>query len=360
MRVCGSPRDPKPSSFVLAATNDEGSRQPGLPETLILGRAPNHLGHTRWMAAADDTPPWIELLVRMCAGESAERPFVGILEVPYEEDDDRWPPTVRVFKDRERYRVEALDGRLLTIRQAARTYVFHENHVPVRLDDDEEGDVHHGAHGSIIRRRQPRDWRGDDFTKPAGPSRAVTYLGRQAWEVELTPPPHKPSALVLTIDAANGMTLAQRSVEFGLISRWTEFTEVDGHPDDLFVWEGEVVWGWVEESEFTDEDEAEERRQDAEATARLGIAPLSVSIDLSLHVYETDDSGAFYAGFRTDMYGTVQRRPRSNEPWDLDQNFEHEERWSDATWDWCVASDGVPEQLSSIRAQLAEPRPDHE
>lgn len=312
------------------------------------------------MPDVDDVPTWLELLVRMCAGESAEQPFVGVLEVPREEYGEGWPSTVRVFKDRDRYRVEALDGRLLTIRQAARTYVFHEGHVPVRLDDDDEGDVHHGAHGSIIRRRQPRDWRGDDFTKPAGLPRAVTYLGRHAWEVELTPPPHKPSALVLTIDAANGMTLAQRSVEFGLLSRWTELTEVDGHPDELFVWAGEVVWGWVEESEFTEEDEAEERRRDAELAATLGIPALALSVELSLDVHESDDSGAFHAGFRTDMYGTVQRRPRSNEPWDLDQNFEHEERWSDAAWDWCVASDIGPEQLSSIRAQLAEPRPDRE
>jgi len=311
------------------------------------------------MPDADDAPPWIELLVRMCAGESAERPFVGILEVPYEEDDDRWPSTVRVFKDRERYRVEALDGRLLTIRQPGRTYVFHEDDMPTRLDDDEDGTVYHGAHGNVIRRRHPTDWRGDDFTRPAGPPRATTYLGRPAWEVELVPPAHKPSALVLTIDAENGMTLEQRSVEFGVLSRWTELTEVDRHPDDLFAWEGEVVWYWAGESEFTEEDEAEERRRDAEAMARLDIPPaVTVSVVLPMHVYVSDESGGFHAGFRTDVYGSVQRRPRSNEPWDLDQDFAHEERWSDATWDWCVASDDVPEQLSTIREQLAEPPPE--
>lgn len=312
------------------------------------------------MPDADDAPPWIELLVRMCAGESAEQPFVGILEVAENYDGDEWPSAVRVFKDRERYRVESLDGRLLTIRQAGRTYVFHEDDVPARLDDDEDGEVHHGAHGNIIRRRHPSDWRGDDFTRPAGPPREVTYLGRQAWEVELTPPPHKPSALVLTIDAGNGMTLEQRSVEFGLISRWTEIAAVESHPDDLFTWDGEVVRAWTGESEVTEEDLAEERRRDAEVAATLGIPALELSVELPMHVYVSDESGGFHAGFRTDVYGSVQRRRRSDEPWDLDQDFEHEERWSDNTWDWCVASDDVPEQLSSIRAQLTEPRPDRE
>jgi len=43
---------------------------------------------------------------------------------------------------------------------------------------------------------------------------------------------------------------------------------------------------------------------------------------------------------------------------DLDVHYAHLERWSDDSWDWCVGSGDMPEQLADIRRQLTEPRPD--
>ena len=43
---------------------------------------------------------------------------------------------------------------------------------------------------------------------------------------------------------------------------------------------------------------------------------------------------------------------------DLDQNYEHEERWSDASWDWCVANTGTADLNAQIRRQVSQPRPE--
>lgn len=213
----------------------------------------------------------------MTAGEPEESPFVGILEVrelgrddqdevvEVGDDDLRWPSRVRVFKDRERYRVESLDGTLLTIRDAQYTFVFghdldDEDHTvaghdtPRRFDNEADGEVRPGAHGQVIERREAIDWRGDDFTTPAGPAVPVTYLGRDAWEVELVPPLHKPSPLVLTIDAVTGMTYQQRSVQYGVLSRWVELEDVASHSDSLFEWDGHAHWYEGSFREATDEE----------------------------------------------------------------------------------------------------------
>lgn len=304
-----------------------------------------------------NTMTWLELLVRMCAGEEYERPFVGVLEVPYEEDEDRWPSTVRVFKDRDRYRVETLDGDLLTIRGSAHTYVFRRNEEPSRYENDADGEFRPGAHSGVIMRREAWDWRGADFTTPTGPAIAVTFLGREAWEVELAPPEHKPSALVLTIDATNGMVYEQRSVEFGVLNRWTEITDVESHADELFEWDGEVVWYEAFTHVMTDEEVEREDSERAAWMAEHGVSSVSVTEVVRLFPHQSDDSGAFFASYSLDGHGVVARRQRSDEEWDLDMDYAHSERWSDDEWDWCVASGGSLDQVREIRRQLAEPRP---
>lgn len=310
-------------------------------------------------------PTWLELLVRMTAGEAEEKPFVGVLEVLGDEDPE-WPSVVRVFKDRERYRVEDLDGTLLTIRNALHVFSFgaagdHPEEVhpgdPQRFDNDGSS-FHPGAYGHLLARRHPTDWRGDDFTTPTGPARPVTFLGRDAWEVELAPPDHKPSPLVLVVDVVTGMTYEQRSRQFGPLSRWTEIEDVEAHPDELFEWAGDAFWYTAGISDVADEDEAEWRREQAAMAEAVGIGPLTVSAAADPHVYELDDDGSFHLSFTFDVYGSLQRRPTSDAPWDLDQNFDHEERWSDTTWDWCVANTGTADLNAQIRRQVSQPRPD--
>lgn len=310
------------------------------------------------MTDGADSVSWLELLVRMCAGEAGERPFVGVLEVPYEEDDDRWPSTVRVFKDRDRYRVETLDGDVLAIRGSAHTYVFRRDEEVQRYDNDADGEFRPGPHSDVIMRREPWDWRGDDFTTPTGPASAVTYRGRDAWEIELAPPERKPSAIVLTVDATNGMVYEQRSVEFGVLSRWTEITDVESHPDELFEWTGDAVWHVVDFGIVTEEEVEREEAERASWMAEQGASSISVTEEVRLFPHESNDTGAFFASYRLDGHGVVARRPVSDEEWDLDMHYDHVERWSDGQWDWCVASGGSLDQVLEIRRQLAEPPPE--
>lgn len=313
----------------------------------------------------------------MTAGEQEEQPFVGVLEVtewqrddddevhPASDDERSWPSPVRVFKDRQRYRVEALDGTLLTIRDATDVYVFHppghelHDHEPgVPTKSAREDGIHPGAHGADIARRSPRDWSGDDFTTPTGPPRAVTCLGRPAWEVELAPPPHKPSPLVLVVDAVTGMTYEQRSAAFGVLSRWTEIVTVESHPDELFRWDGEVYEYWATSGPMTQDDEREWERQRAERVASMGLGPLELTVPVTTYPHEVEDDGSFFVSLSADAQGVLVRRPTSSEPWDPDISYPFVTQWSDGHWDWCVASDSSAQHLDQIRRQLAEPRPD--
>lgn len=305
----------------------------------------------------------------MTAGEQDETPFTGVLEVVGDEDSE-WPSMVRVFKDRERYRVEDLDGSVLTIHNLEHTFAFrsdedypHDHGVPIgvpsRHDNEPGSTFHPGAYGHLIARRDPTDWRGDDFTTPTGPARAMTYLGRAAWEVELAPPAHKPSPLVIVVDAITGMTYEQRSIQFGLLSRWREIEPVESHPNALFEWDGDVHTFFGGSFVMSDDEESDWQRERAERAAALGVGPLELTVRAEVHPHEADDDGAFFASIEARVDGVLLRRPTSAERWEPDINYPHEQRWSDDTWDWCVASDGSVEHLTQIRRQLAEPRPEH-
>lgn len=325
-------------------------------------------------------PNWLELLVRMTAGEESEQPFVGVLEVTemrhsddgtprVATDEEReWPSPVRVFKDRQRYRVETLDGDVLTIRNDEHTFVF-GGHVhgaedevdprtPHRFAHERDSGVRHGAHGHDIERRAVTDWRGDDFTTPAGPARQTTFLGRAAWDVELAPPPHKPSPLVLTVDAVNGMVYQQRSVHFGVLSRWTEIVDVASHPDSLFEWDGDAYWYEGSFREVSDEDVREWEQQRAEEAARLGLGGLVLSTPVEVGVHEHEDDGSFFVSLDVGAHGALLRRPTSSEPWHPDINYPFVEQWSDDQWDWCAASDSSADAVTQIRRQLDVPRPE--
>lgn len=313
----------------------------------------------------------------MTAGEVEEQPFVGVFEVTElrhgdgdesyvaTEDELQWPSRVRVFKDRDRHRVEDLDGTVLTIRDATHVFVFHRrghelpDHVPgVPTKTAREEDIHPGAHGADIARRSPGDWGGDDFTTPTGPAREVSYLGRPAWEVELSPPPHKPSPLVLVVDAVTGMTYEQRSARFGVLSRWTEIVAVDSHPEELFTWGGEVYEHEGSFCEMTDEEQRDWDRERAEAVARLGLDRLTLTTPVEAWVHEHDDDGSFFVSLNTSGHGALIRRPTSPEPWVPDISYPFVDLWSDDEWDWCAASDSSADHVAQIRRQLAEPRPE--
>jgi hypothetical protein len=300
----------------------------------------------------------------MIAGERDEQPFVGVLEVCLD-GDPSWPSIVRVFKDRDRYRVEDMEGRVLTIRNPEHTFVFLDDHeadcpdrgAPQRYDNTDGEWVRPGAHAHVIERREPSDWRGDDFATPTGEATATTYLGRDAWQVELAPPEHKQWALTVTVDAVTGMTYEQRTSAHGVLTRWTDLAVVESHPGELFTWDGDARWFAVESREVSMEEEREDDRQRAAWMAERGVGSLRVSSTVRLYPHEQGDDDGFFASFSTRAHGFVARRPRSDEPWHLDVHYDHTERWSDAAWDWCIGSEDSPEQLVEIRRQLSEQRP---
>lgn len=83
-------------------------------------------------------------------------------------------------------------------------------------------------------------WTGGDFTIPTGPERAVTFLGRRAWHVELAPPPHKPYPMQMTIDARSGLVLRQGNDTFGSFHEWTALDTEAELPDELFTFDPET------------------------------------------------------------------------------------------------------------------------
>ena len=326
--------------------------------------------------AGSEASDWLEIQVRMGCGEQAEEPFIGILEVlelgtqsdEYDDTEDEqptWPAQVRVFKDRDRYRVESLDGRLLTIKDREFTYAFHDPETPGRSANDDE--CARGAHGDAIQRRPAMDWRGDDFTRPTGPPRATRFLGRDAWEIELAPPSHKPSPYVMTVDAGNGMLLEGRSVLFGPHVRWLELNVQESLPDDLFTWDGDFYQGFAGSYEDMPEDirsqidvENAERRTKLE---ELGIGPMTVGVTAMPHLHEWDDQGSFYASFDIDGLIVLLRRPHSEEPWEREPGMPLALEWSDGNWDWMLRAteEFSAEQLEGVKRsfQAAEPPNEH-
>jgi hypothetical protein len=79
-------------------------------------------------------------------------------------------------------------------------------------------------------------WEGEDFTRPTGPARPVSFLGRPAYEIELAPPPHKPWPIQIVIDADTGLLLRSANAALDTSFEWIEL-DTDAHlPDALFAW----------------------------------------------------------------------------------------------------------------------------
>lgn len=320
------------------------------------------------MPDADIAPTWPELIILMCFGESEEQPFTGIVEVDdrYEDgEDEPLPRTVRVHKSGPRYRVETLGGELLFIKGADREWRFSPGaEMPVMIMQEDDEGFGFGSYGHAIQRPSPTHWRGDDFTTPTGPARHATYLGRDAWEVELAPPPHKPAPISLALDAATGMPMRWHSERFGDVFRWTEIEHGVAHADDLFEWTGDYAWARVFAEEDTPDDLREmierEQRERAEQLATLRMPDLRIELTArpDLHVVE---DGSAHLSYRLDGLVIVERRPHSDDPWDHGFYPGESAEWSDGDTDWYVRlADGVDsDQLASIREQLSEPPPEY-
>jgi hypothetical protein len=325
------------------------------------------------------TPPtWPELIVLMCFGESEEQPFTGVVTVddPIAGDDgdgpDGDPPlptTVRVHKKGARYRVETLDGDVLHIRGTDRSFVFRPgSQTPAMTDWSDDDAFGSGTYGQAVARPRPTSWRGDDFTTPTGPPTRTTFLGRDAWHVELAPPPHKPAPVQLVVDAVTGMQLRWGSDRFGDVFRWISLETGVELDDSLFEWDGPFVFGWFGQGDDLPEDVREDiersEREKAELAATIGVPALTMELGCVPQVLSVDSDGAYHALYDFEAFVTVRRRPRSDEHWELDGPDDETTRWVDDTWDWAVrlpgrsGDPGRSDRLARLRQQLAEPRRD--
>lgn len=270
----------------------------------------------------------------MAFGEVEEGSFTGLLRFTE-------PPgesvTVRVFKRFGEYRVETPDGELVSMRRHLSTYD------PETGLDQPTWSAYLGEPPSVdnahaIERRELSDWQGDNFsfTRPTGPARAVTFLGRPCWEVELAPSEDDPSPLTLTIDAATGIQFKAESRDSGPIREWLEIdfgVELD---DELFGWEGTKLAAYS--GTYEDHPGTARTKTEKKWLKKSGVGGLTLLSESKINVHDLDpETGEFEGSFDADQYFSLGRRPSTGEPWDEDDG-EHEALWEEGGWQWRLQS----------------------
>ncbi|GGC55628.1 hypothetical protein IEU95_08670 [Hoyosella rhizosphaerae] len=256
-----------------------------------------------------------------------------------------------------KFRVEDPSGEVLFISDGQNSWKFRDGEPPV--SGPAKRVRYLGPECDMIYPRLPGDWLGDDFTQPTGAVLDIDFLGRKCWEVELAPPPRKPSPMQLVVDADTGAVLAERNDAVGLSIAYTDVAVGQPLDSGLFTWTGA--------SRSEEEMLAEHRARAIEAeqanlnwfrehvTGNRLVVP--IELDLTPDTIRTLDSatGAFEASVsRGFMVCLFARRPRSDEPWDLHWSGTIH-RWSTATFDWAIAVHGAEfgdEALRALQQQL--------
>ena len=208
----------------------------------------------------------------------------------------------------------------------------------------------------LLFRRDANDFAGDDFTRPAGPVTATTFLGRSAWTVEVAPPPHKPYPLRLTIDAETGLILQKRNDGFGLVEEWTEFRVGEPLPAELFSWDGPTTSAAQLRAAQLAEHEADGRRRSEWFAANVAPLPLRLELACGVWVHEYEpETGAFQASLGGRHVGMLARRPASEQgSWQLGWS-DPGHRWRDERWEWALNlydDDLTEEGLAALQRQL--------
>lgn len=198
------------------------------------------------------TMRWAHLVILMALGGDGPDPTLrGIIaqrEMPSQrtrntEQDQQDPgpqsapdlSSYRLLKKGPRLRRESLSGRLLSLQHGNEHWVVDPNgtsarHWPAAMLTWPD---------QLLSERRPlRQYDRDDFTRAANPPSPTVFLGRQAWQVDVAPPPRKPFALTMIIDDETGLVLAAHSGNGTSFVEWRELELGAELPDDLFVWQG--------------------------------------------------------------------------------------------------------------------------
>jgi hypothetical protein len=258
--------------------------------------------------------------------------------------------TVRVARRGRLVRVERPDGQPTIIFGAGTTWCFDgEADRPTAYDRTRAQFGWSGAR--FVQRPALSRWEGDDFTSLTGPIEATEVLGRPAWAFELAPPARKPYPMQMVVDVETGIVLRVGNRDFGSVDEWIELDLDVDLPAALFEWTGPTR---VRSDDAEHERDMTERRKWLETR---GVTPLLLEVEAEVMLHEWDDSGTMYASLDFHTYGTLLRRHRSADDWPEVDRLHHDStyRWSDARWDWCLATTPALDEtgLARIRDRLA-------
>ena len=309
---------------------------------------------------------WPQLVALMALGNGPEPSLRGIARsrdvTPVDDDEpaDLEIPghgrfrfnegRVRVFKRGNLVRRERLDGRPFAIQGPDSLWIW-EGDAEIPTAFPRHSMFFGWPDSALTQRRGMDDWSGDDFTQPTSIPTATRFLDRDAWQVELRPPPHKPFPLTMIVDAETGLVLQQRNDGFHSVAEWEELEFDVVLPDELFIWGGQSQPPPDHRAEHI-ADMARRR----EWLERNGIGGLSLTLSVELMLNEQGEDGGFHASLRVGVNGSLARRPHSDQPWDLYMNWPHMHRWTSDGWDWWLGTDETLSEavLAELRTQLGD------
>lgn len=317
------------------------------------------------MVHAPDPEPTLRGAIRSWPGEEeraqaygwtafAGEPLPVLTGIRPTVDEQKAAPPVRVWRDGQRIRIEEPDGTVNLIVGDTTCWQFDRDH-DAPLASPDTALRYAGSGTELLTRREPDAFVGDDFTRPTGPVGATTFLGRPAWTVELAPPPHKPHPIQLVVDAETGIVLQERNDGFGTVDEWVEFVVGEDLDPALFTWDGPTRSAHDQRAEQEAEWESDLAERRRWFTDNVTAMPLRVELGLTVLVHDYDETtGAFQASLGDGHIGSLARRPRSDEPWDL-QWAETQHRWHTARWDWAMTfyqDQPTPESVQALKRQL--------
>ncbi|EGD54013.1 hypothetical protein [Gordonia neofelifaecis] len=286
---------------------------------------------------------WNQILYRLLDPPTA--PIRGTI-VSRTATDGRGPideQRVAVWRDGHRMRVEDADGEIRYLSDGITGWSRDR-----RLQFLSDPITHLGYRGpgaEILTIRSPMDRKRDDFTRPTdSPITIGEYLGRECWNVELAPPPHKPAPMQMVVDTETGATLQWRNDAYGASVSFTEFA-VDTHRDvTFFVWDGPCESSGDRSARLREEFEAK-RRHDAE-WARRNLAPEPITLHLTATVrpdrlrtsHDDESIEAQFSAENGAFHFTLARRTRSIEAWTHPGGTTNARFWATDRFDWAVGS----------------------
>jgi hypothetical protein len=245
------------------------------------------------------------------------------------------PVLTRAWRSGRRVRLERPDGRPSLIVDDERCWHFRGDD-PVPVESPSSAVAYQGNGTELLHRRDANAFTGDDFTRPTGPVGTTTFLGREAYTVELAPPAHKPFPVQLVVDSETGLVLQQRNDGFGSVDEWVEIEFGEQWDEQLFRWQGPSRSEADERAERKREFQVELAERADWFKANVTPLPLRIELEVSvlLHVHGPD--GSFQATIGESGLGSLARRPSSDQPWQLGWS-QVQHRWAADGWDWALS-----------------------